>query len=80
MFIVQIQLTSVVESKFDWSNALVDAAIISSVTFFSTLGGGSVAGLDGLSAFKAAAIAACAQFFVFLALKRGIVQSREVSQ
>ncbi len=72
-------LTSVVESKFDWSNALVDAAIISAVTFFSTLGGGSVAGLEGLSALKAASVAASAQFFIFLALKRGIVQSREVS-
>jgi hypothetical protein len=60
--------------KFDWADALVDAAIVSALTFFSTLGGGSVAGLEGLSALKAAAVAACAQFFVFLALKRGIVQ------
>ena len=60
--------------KFDWADALVDAAIISALTFFSTLGGSSVAGLEGLSALKAAAVAACAQFFVFLALKRGIVQ------
>jgi hypothetical protein len=72
-------LTSVAERKFDWSNALVDAAIISALTFFSTLGGGSVAGLDGLSALKAAAIAASAQFFIFLALKRGIVQSKEAT-
>jgi hypothetical protein len=32
--------------KFDWIDALVDGAIISSLTFFSTLGGGSVAGLE----------------------------------
>jgi hypothetical protein len=51
--------------KFDWLDAFVDAAIISGLTFFSTLGGGSVAGLEGLYAMKAAAIAACAQFFVF---------------
>lgn len=70
-------LTNVNESKFDWSNALIDAAIISALTFFSTLGGGSVAGLDGLSALKAASIAACAQFFIFLALKRGIVEQRQ---
>ncbi|MGE5555925.1 MAG: hypothetical protein ACM3UY_06670 [Methanocella sp.] len=63
--------------KFDWADALVDAAIISGLTFFSTLGGGSVAGLEGLSALKAAAVAACAQFFIFLALKRGIVQPKE---
>ena len=63
--------------RFDWADALVDAVIISGLTFFSTLGGGSVAGLEGLSALKAATIAACAQFFVFLALKRGIVQSKQ---
>jgi hypothetical protein len=65
--------------KFDWCDAFIDAAIVSGLTFFSTLGGGSVAGLDGLSALKAAAIAACAQFFVFLALKRGIVQSKQAA-
>jgi hypothetical protein len=63
--------------KFDWADALVDAAIISGLAFFSTLGGGSVAGLESLSALKAASIAASAQFFIFLALKRGIVQSKQ---
>ena len=67
------------DQKFDWCDAFVDAVIISGLTFFSTLGGGSVAGLDGLSALKAAAIAACAQFFIFLALKRGIVQQKQAS-
>jgi hypothetical protein len=62
--------------KFDWTDALVDAAIISGLTFFSTLGGGSVAGLGVVGGFKAAVVAASAQFFVFLALKRGIVQSK----
>jgi hypothetical protein len=70
-------LANVKMQKFDWEDALVDAAIISGLTFFSTLGGGSVAGLEGLPALKAAAVAACAQFFVFLALKRGIVQSKQ---
>jgi hypothetical protein len=72
-------MANISEQKFDWADALVDAAIISGLTFFSTLGGGSVAGLEGLSALKAASIAACAQFFVFLALKRGIVQSKQAS-
>jgi hypothetical protein len=63
--------------KFDWADALVDAAIISGLAFFSTLGGGSVAGLDAEAGLKAATLAACAQFFVFLALKRGIVQSAQ---
>jgi len=72
-------LTNSQTQKFDWADALVDAAIISGLTFFSTLGGGSVAGLEGLSALKAAAVAASAQFFIFLALKRGIVQPKQTS-
>ena len=40
--------------KFDWLDALMDAAIISGLTFFSTPGGGSIAGLEGLPAAKAA--------------------------
>ena len=63
--------------KFDWVDALVDAAIISGLTFFSTLGGGSIAGLEGMATLNAAAIAGCAQFFIFLALKRGIVQPKQ---
>ena len=72
-------ITNVAMQKFDWADALVDAAIISGLTFFSSLGGGSIAGLEVPSAFKAAAIAGFAQFFVFLALKRGIVQSKQVT-
>lgn len=65
--------------KFDWTDALVDAAIVSGLTFFSTLGGTSVAGLGMIAGLKAATIAASAQFFVFLALKRGIVQPKHAS-
>jgi hypothetical protein len=70
-------ITNVVEQRFDWDNALIDAAITSGVTFFSTLGGGSVAGLDTVPGIKVATVAALAQFFIFLALKRGIVQQKE---
>ena len=70
-------ITNISEQRFDWVDALTDAAIISALTFFSTLGGGSVAGLNAVSGLKAATIAACAQFFVFLALKRGIVQQKQ---
>jgi hypothetical protein len=71
-------ISNVQVKRFDWIDALVDAAIISGLTFFSTLGGGSVAGLEGFSVLKAATVAACAQFFIFLALKRGIVQQRQL--
>lgn len=66
-----------VEQRFDWVNALTDAAIISGVTFFSTLGGGAVAGINTVNSIEAAAVAAFSQFFVFLALKRGLIQSKE---
>jgi hypothetical protein len=72
-------IASTLIEKFDWADAIIDASIVSGLTFFSTLSGGSVAGLDGLPAFKAAAIAASAQFFIFLALKRGIVQSKQAT-
>ncbi|MCJ7761962.1 hypothetical protein MUP38_00735, partial [Candidatus Bathyarchaeota archaeon] len=71
------KITDSIEQKFDWENALVDSAITSGVTFFSALGGGAVAGLDSIPGIKAAAVAALTQFFVFLALKRGIVQQKE---
>ena len=67
-------------SKFAWCDACIDAIIISGLTFFSALGGGSVAGLESLPATKAATLAAWAQFFLFLALKRGIVQKEDLNR
>ncbi len=64
-------------NRFDWTDALVDAAITSAVTFFSALGGGAVAGLDNFNVVESALIAAFAQFFVFLALKRGLIQPKK---
>jgi hypothetical protein len=65
------------EEKFDWGNALIDAAITSAITFFSALGGGAVAGLNSINIIVSAAVAAFSQFFIFLALKRGLVQPKE---
>jgi hypothetical protein len=59
------------------ADALVDAAIVSGLPFFSTLGGGYVAGLETVAGLKAAAAAVCAQFFIFLVLNSSIVQLRE---
>ena len=66
-----------VEQRFDWENALIDAAIISGVTFFSALGGGTVAGINTIHTIEVATVAAFSQFFVFLALKRGLIQNKE---
>jgi hypothetical protein len=62
-----------VDSKFDWSDAICDAAILSAITFFATLSGTSIAGLTGSGLFIAGFIAAGTQFFTVLALKRGLV-------
>ncbi len=70
-------ITNVTEQKFDWKNALIDAAITSAVTFFSALGGGAIAGLNNISVVESALVAALAQFFIFLALKRGLIQPKE---
>ncbi len=67
------------EKKFDWENALIDAIIISGVTFFSALGGGAITGINTLNAIEAASVAALSQFFVFLALKRGLIQQKEAN-
>jgi hypothetical protein len=70
-------ITLVVEQRFDWNNALIDAIITSGITFFSALGGSAVAGLDTVPGIKAATVAAFSQFFIFLALKRGLIQPKE---
>jgi hypothetical protein len=64
-----------VVQQFDWGNALIDAIITSAITFFSTLGGVAATGIIGAHLIQSAIIAALSQFFVFLALKRGLVKS-----
>lgn len=61
-----------VTQEFDWPNALIDAAIIAAVSFFATLGGVTVVGANIQSTLISAAIAGAAQFFVMLAMKRGL--------
>lgn len=63
--------------KASWIDSIVDAFIISGLAFFSTLGGDSVTGLNTTSTIKASTIAAGIQFFIFLALKRGIGQTKK---
>jgi len=70
-------ITKVAEQRFDWENALIDATITSAVTFFSALGGGAVAGINNINLIESATVAALSQFFIFLALKRGLIQHKE---
>jgi hypothetical protein len=66
-----------IERKFDWGNALIDATITSAITFFSALGGAAVTGINIINMIESATIAALSQFFIFLALKRGLIQPKE---
>lgn len=72
------KITDAVDQRFDWGNALIDATITSAVTFFSALGGGAVAGINNITLIESATVAALSQFFIFLALKRGLIQRKEV--
>jgi hypothetical protein len=58
--------------KFDWGNALIDGAIIAGLTFFTTLGGVGALGANLTNTVASGAISATAQFFLMLAIKRGL--------
>lgn len=60
--------------RFDWKNALADAAVMAALTFFTSLGGMGATGIPTLQSVVAAGIAAATQFFALLALKRGLVK------
>jgi len=60
------------DGEFDWEGAIIDAAIIAGVTFFSSLGAGTITGIPTSTAIVAASIAAATQFCITLAIKRGL--------
>lgn len=61
------------DGSFDWRDAVIDAGILSGMTFFSTLGGLAVVNLlSNPHAWVSALVAAGAQFFGVLAIKRGL--------
>jgi hypothetical protein len=68
--------------KFDWANAIVDAAILALFTLFTTLGGLGITGGITARDLLAAGIAAGIQFFAVLAAKRGLgtIQTKTTSQ
>jgi len=61
-----------VDGSFDWINAIADASVMAGLTFFTTLGGTSAVGIPTIQACVASAIAAFGQFFLTLAVKRGL--------
>lgn len=62
---------------FDWSDALIDSAIVAGLAFFSTLGGVSLVGLSEIKSYAVASITACTQFFLWLAIKRGLREKQQ---
>lgn len=58
--------------SFDWKDALIDSTIMAGLTFFTSLGGLSLTGVIVARDFLAAGIAAATQFFIVLAIKRGL--------
>jgi len=64
------------DGKFNWINALLDASIAAGLTFFTTLAGVSIVRIfdEPAPCIVAAGISAGAQFFIWLAMKRGIVK------
>lgn len=57
---------------YDWEGAIVDSAIMAAVTFCSALGGMSAVGIPTTESIVAALIAGATQFFIALAIKRGL--------
>jgi len=60
------------DGSYDWRGAIIDSGIMAAVTFFSALGGLSAVGIPTWEACVAAAIAGATQFFIALAIKRGL--------
>jgi len=60
------------DGSFSWQDAVIDAGIIAALTFFASLGGLGTTGSIAAREVLAAAIAAATQFFMTLAIKRGL--------
>lgn len=61
------------DGSFDWKDALLDAGVMGGLAFFSTMGALGVTGiLENPKGWVAAFIAGGTQFFLALAVKRGL--------
>lgn len=65
------------KKKFDWKEAIIDAGILSGITFFTTIGGTSAVGVQGPNGIVAAGISAVLQFLTILAVKRKLIKNGE---
>jgi len=62
--------------SFDWKNAVADAGIMAGLTFFTSLGGMAVVIPITERTLIGAGIAACGEFFLILAIKRGLREKK----
>jgi hypothetical protein len=62
--------------KFDWRDAVLDAGVLSGVTFFTTLAGAGAAGVGPEKMIISAAISACVTFFTIVAMKRNLIKEK----
>ena len=63
--------------SFDWKNAVLDAGIMAGLTFFTALGGMAVVNPITPSIVIGAAIAGATEFFLIMAVKRGLREKKE---
>jgi len=66
------------DGSFNWKDAVVDAGIMAGLTFFTSLGGTSAVSVPTVQGVLAAGVAACTEFFLVLAIKRGLREKEEV--
>jgi len=62
--------------NFNWKDALIDAGIMAALTFFTALGGLGATGDIALREILAAGVAGATEFFMVLAIKRGLKKER----
>lgn len=58
--------------NFDWKDAVMDAGIIAGLTFFTSLGGMAIVIPLTPQTIIGSAVASATQFFLMLAIKRGL--------
>ena len=66
------------QGKFDWSGAVLDAGIISGITFFTGLGTLACSAAISPTSLSVLLSAVGAEFLGILATKRGLVEKTEV--
>jgi len=65
------------DGSFNWKDALIDAGIMACLTFFTALGGLGATGVISSREILAAGIGGATEFFMVLAIKRGLKREKE---